>query len=102
MENTIYGLSPFMDAEGRLTALPAKSRKKLAALWYLAGKLEPGRRCTEAEINDLLDSWTLFHDPASLRREMYNRHLLDRTPDGSLYWKELPVPSLDEFIEKYI
>ena len=77
MENNLSDLLPFLDAKGRLTAFPAKNRKKLAALWYLAGKLEAGREYTEAEINDLLDEWTLFHDPATLRRELYNKHLLD-------------------------
>ena len=71
-----------------MTALPAKHKKKLMALWYLAGKIEAGRQYTEPEINDLLDEWTRFHDPATLRREMYNRRLLDRCADGSAYWAE--------------
>lgn len=60
-------LKPFLDEAGRLTALPAKHKKKLAALWYLAGKLQAGRQYSEPEINALLDEWTLFHDPATLR-----------------------------------
>lgn len=74
----------------------------LAALWYLAQKLEPERRYTESEINDLLDDWTTFHDPATLRRELYNKHLLDRTTDGRVYWKEGDIPSLPEFTARYI
>ena len=42
MEEELSGLRPFLDADGRLTALPAKHKKKLLALWYLAGKLEAG------------------------------------------------------------
>lgn len=36
MENNLSELRPFLDTQGRLTALPAKNKKKLAALWYLA------------------------------------------------------------------
>lgn len=102
MENNLSDLLPFLDAKGRLTAFPAKNRKKLAALWYLAGKLEAGREYTEAEINDLLDEWTLFHDPATLRRELYNKHLLDRTADCRRYWRAESIPPFDVFLESHI
>lgn len=95
-------LAPFLDGAGRLTAYPAKHKKALLALWYLAGKVEPDRQYTEPEINDLLDAWALFHDPATLRREMYNKHLLNRTEDGRLYWKEAEISSLTEFVTKYL
>lgn len=77
--NELSQLMPFCDANGRLTALPAKHKKKLMALWYLAGKLEAGQQYTQQEINDLLDEWTLFHDAATLRRELFNKRLLHRT-----------------------
>lgn len=35
-------LLPFLDPDGRLRALPSRHRKKLLALWYLAGKLPAG------------------------------------------------------------
>lgn len=81
MEQELRALRPFLDADGRLTALPAKERKKRMALWYLAGRLEDGRLYSEPEINALLDEWTLFHDPATLKRELYNKRLVDRTAD---------------------
>ena len=68
-------LTPFLDAVGRLLALPAKHRKKLLALWYLAGKVEAGRQYTEAELLseiDLIDS----------RMEIYAEALQD-LPVGS-------------------
>lgn len=95
-------LTPFLDEAGRLTAFPAKHRKKLAALWYLAGKLQAGRQYSEPEINALLDDWTLFHDPATLRRELYNKRLLDRTADCSRYWKEESAPTLEAFLAQYL
>ena len=83
MKYDLSDLMPFMDQEGRLTALPAKHKKKLMALWYLAEKIEAGRQYTEPEINDLLDEWALPRDHASLRRELYNRRRLNRTADCS-------------------
>ena len=102
MDRAIQELRSFLNEKAQLVSLPAKYKKKLAAYYYLAGKLEVGKRYTEAEINDLLDQWTVFHDPATLRREMYNKHLLNRTADGSCYWREEEVPSLEAFIENYV
>ena len=80
-------LQPFLDAAICLTALPAKNKKRLLALYYLAEKIDGERDYTEMEINDLLNAWTAFHDPATLRRELYNKRLLNRTKDCSRYWK---------------
>ena len=102
MNTELSELTPFLDSDGRLTAVPAKHKKKLMALWYLAGRLEAGRQYTETEINDLLDEWTLFHDPATLRRELYNKMLLNRTADCSCYWRVETLPTLEELIEKYV
>lgn len=93
---------PFCDVNGRLTALPAKHKKKLMALWYLAGKIAAGRRYTEPEINDLLDEWTLFRDAATLRRELFNKRLLHRTTDGASYWRAEDIPPLAAFMAQYI
>ena len=81
INDALSALSPFFDPDGRLLSLPAKHKKKLLALWYLAGKLEAGRQYAEAELNALLDAWTCFHDPAALRRELYNKRLLNRTAE---------------------
>lgn len=102
MENEIRQLEPFMNENGQLTALPAKYKKKLMAYYYLATKLEDGKKYTEMEINDALNRWTVFNDPATLRREMYNKHLLGRTNDCKQYWKEAPIPPLEAFVGRYI
>ena len=57
-------------------------KKKLLAIWYLAERIPARRTFTEAEINDAIDDQTTFRDHATLRRELYNHHLLDRTNDG--------------------
>ena len=95
-------LRPFLNEKGQLIQLPAKHKKKLTAIYYLAGKVESGRTYTESEINDLLDKWSTIHDPATLRREMYNTGLLNRISDGSAYWKAEVIPTQAEFIAKYI
>ena len=86
-------LRGFLDAEGRLTAFPAKRKKKMYALMYLAAFIEPDRRYTEREMNELLCLHTAFRDPATLRRELYDHHFLDREANGSAYWLEQPAPS---------
>jgi hypothetical protein len=102
MKNELSEIRPFLDINGRLTAIPAKYKKKLIALWYLAGKFEAGRQYSEAEINELLDEWTLFHDPATLRRELYDKKLLNRTKDCRCYWRAEKLPELKEFMEMCI
>lgn len=42
INDALSALPPFFDPDGRLLSLPAKHKKKLLALWYLAGKLEAG------------------------------------------------------------
>ena len=86
-------LKGFLDAEGRLTAFPAKHKKKMYALLYLAAFIEPDKRYTEREMNELLCLHTAFRDPATLRRELYDNHFLDRERDGSAYWLEQPAPT---------
>ena len=100
-ESFLSDLAPFLDRAGRLISFPAKHKKKLSALWYLAGKIEDDRQYTESEINTVLDEWTLFHDPATLRRELYNKRLLDRTADCNGYRKADNIPAFEEFIKSY-
>lgn len=92
MELTLT-LRHFLDEKGRLISFPAKQKMKLYALLYLAAQFEKGKRYTEEEINDLLDDFTVFHDPATLRRELYNHRFLGREKDGSFYWPEDPQPT---------
>lgn len=89
-----YILRNFMDANGKLTAFPAKRKMKLYALLYLAQKIPADTDFTEREINDILLSWHSFADPATLRRELYEYHFLDRSRDGKIYSvaEEQPTP----------
>lgn len=95
-------LQPFLNERGQLKNWPAKKKRKVLALWYLAGQMEMGKVYSEAEINTLLDEWTVFHDPATLRRELFNHFLLNRTADGRQYWRAEEIPSLEAFLTKYL
>ena len=100
--DTIPELRPFLNEAGQLAAMPSKYKKKLLAYYYLATKIEAGRQYTQKDINELLDHWAVFHDPATLRRELYDRRLLDRTLDGSRYWRQEDLPSLERFLARYL
>ena len=102
IDSIIQEIKSFMNESGQLVALPSKYKKKLIAYYYLATKIEVGRQYTESDINDVLNQWTIFRDSATLRREMYNKHLLNRTNDCRYYWKEEEQLSLEEFIAKYV
>ena len=78
-------LRNFLDPDGKLMAFPAKRKMKLYALLYLAQKIPPATDFTEREINDILLDWHTFADPATLRRELYDYHFLDRSRDGKVY-----------------
>lgn len=86
----------FLDGEGRLTAFPAKRKKKIHALFYLSGKFEPDQDYSEREVNDLLLAWHTFGDPATLRRELYDYRFLDRSRDGKVYRMAAQQPTPEE------
>lgn len=94
-------ISGFLDTQGRLTALPAKKKKKLLALAWLAEHIPPEQEYTEKEFNDLLYTLHTFGDPATLRRELYDFYLIHRETDGRHYRLNPERPSPQELIEKY-
>ncbi len=75
----------FLDKEKRLKIFPAKRKIKNYALEYLISKFELNKKYNENEVNLILLSWHTFNDVATLRREMYNYHLFDRSSDGKIY-----------------
>lgn len=88
-------LKPFLDSDGRLAALPAKRKKKLRALEYLASGFEKGRRYTEREVNALLNELHTFGDPATLRRELYDNRFMGRERSCGEYWLEENQPDIE-------
>ena len=89
-------LRNFLDATGKLTAFPAKRKMKIYCLFYLAQKFKAEKDYTEQEINNVLLDWHTFADPATLRRELYDYHFLDRSRDGKVYHIADKQPTLEE------
>ena len=102
IEKSIPELKAWMNENGQLISLPGKYKKKLIAYYYLASKISLGQRYTEAAINELLNQWALFDDPATLRRELYTKRLLNRTNDGRSYWREEELPPLEAFLTQHL
>lgn len=80
-----YILRNFLDANGKLTAFPAKRKMKIYCLFYLAQKFDSETDYAEPQINNVLLDWHTFADPATLRRELYDYDFLDRSRDGKVY-----------------
>jgi hypothetical protein len=78
-------LRNLLDAEGRVLRWPSKAVQKTAVLEYLVTKFDFDRTYNELEVNAVLKAWHVFSDWALLRRELFERGLLDRTANGSSY-----------------
>ena len=71
----------------KIVRWPKKPSDKEKVIQFLSTKFEYEKRYTEMEINTIIDKFHLFEDIALLRRELVSRKKLDRTDDGSSYWK---------------
>lgn len=70
---------------GRLKHVPAKRKKLLVVLRWLAAQFESDALYTEREVNVIL---TRYHeDYAALRRDLVDFKFLRRERDGATYWK---------------
>lgn len=88
MTNIPNEMSGFFSKDGQLKSWPAKRGKKLIAIAILSEKFEADREYSEKEVNEILNEWHTFSDAALLRRELFENKWLNRTTDGSRYWKE--------------
>lgn len=89
-------LQPYLDWKGRLIRLAeGKGSDAINARLYdlLASRFPAEGAYSEVEVNAILREWHLFNDPASLRRELIDRNLLDRTKDCRQYWKTPQSPT---------
>lgn len=77
---------------GRLRQIPAKEKKLLVIIKWLAIQFEPDRTYTEREVNAVI---TRFHDDyATLRRSLVSYGYMRRERGGGQYW----VTPEDEFV----
>jgi len=82
-------LDGYLDDEGKLKSMPGKKQKKKleAMLIYLATKFDFDNEYTEMQVNEIINAQTAFRDPATMRRLMWGSGLLERTLDGTAYWR---------------
>ena len=83
-ENELKG---FLNAEKKLKIWPSKPDKKQLAMEFIAAKFEFDKEYLEKEVSEIIKAHHTFNDHPMLRRELINRKLLDRTPNGAKYWK---------------
>jgi hypothetical protein len=80
-------LRGFLDENLKLKVWPSKPEKKQLAVEYLASKFEFDKEYMEKEISEIIKQNHTFNDHPMLRRELVNRKLLERTPNGAKYWR---------------
>ena len=80
-------LHDLVDEQGRITRWPGKQKDQEVLLRFLIEKFEPERGYTERQVNDLLQTWYLDADYVLVRRSLVDAGLLQRTRDGSRYWR---------------
>lgn len=83
-------LENFVDASGKLLALPAQRKKRLVVLRWLVEDFQPGRLYPESEVNRILarrhpDFWML-------RRYLVDEELMQRR--AAVYWRTGSVPNV--------
>jgi len=75
----------YFDVSGNLTRWPGKFSHRGPCLWVIWSKIPPRQDMSESEINAHINDAHLFEDHALLRREMFDRRMVSRTPDGRVY-----------------
>ena|SRR5487761_220794 len=83
-------LENFVDAAGRLLAIPSQHKKRMSVLRWLVEDFEPGRRYPETEVNQVIGRrhW----DFAALRRYLVDEELMQRR--NSVYWRAGSVTNI--------
>ncbi len=92
-------LTHYINPEGKIMAYPGKKHRALRPLIYAAlmTHFEKGVIYNEPQVNHILQTWILFEDYVSLRRELVDTGLMSRTGDGGKYWvtdtqEQLTIP----------
>jgi hypothetical protein len=77
--------------DGRIVQLPARLKKRMVILQWLADHFRPAERYTEAQVNEILDRY--YGDRATLRRQLVDQELMQRK--NGLYWRAGTAPFPD-------
>jgi hypothetical protein len=89
----VQRISRYFNLEEQLIRWPGKYSHREPCLWVLWSRFPARQDMTEKQVNELLASSHLFEDHALLRREMFDRGMLSRTPDGRVYRRIEREPS---------
>ena len=79
-------ITAFLDADGKITRIPAPNKTKKPVLAYLTDKFEVQRKYTEKEVNEIISKWHTFNDYFILRRLLVDHNFFERTSNGAQYW----------------
>ncbi len=84
-------LKGYIDEDRKFNQLPGKRQKNKQTLMleFLANQFELNKKYSEKEVNEILNQHHSFNDPATLRRLMFGKGLINRTLDGKEYWLEV-------------
>lgn len=74
--------------DGKVFLWPSKVLEKKRILEYLVDKIEPKRIYSERELSELIIAHTTVLDHAFFRRALFDYGFINRTKDGSSYWRE--------------
>lgn len=80
-----YNISELYFKGNKLMNFPSKESKKRMVIEYISEHFVKDGRYTEKEINEILKD--IFEDYALIRRYLVDYKFVNRTKDGSLYWK---------------
>ncbi len=80
LENVFLSLEPL-----KLKVFSKKEKKKIVILRRIAEEFQTGVQYTEPQVNDILRE--IWHDFVTLRRYLIEYGYMERTRDGSAYWK---------------
>ena len=70
--------------DGRITTVPAKRPRRLLLLDQVAQAFEPGRKYSEAAVDEVLKA--IFDDHCTLRRYLVDEAFMSRDTTG-VYWR---------------
>jgi len=89
----VQRIARYFNPAGQLIRWPGKYSHREPCLWVLWSRFPARQDMTEKQVNELLQACHLFGDHALLRREMFDRGMLARTPDGRVYRRIEREPS---------
>lgn len=89
----VQRMARYFSPAGQLIRWPGKYSHREPCLWVLWSRFPARQDMTEKQVNELLLAGHLFGDHALLRREMFDRGMLSRTPDGRVYRRIEREPS---------